>query len=115
MPATTHHSIERVMERRSIKNVRTAEKNIARAIQNGKRAENFTSLEHTFLSKEGRDNCTAIAYNGFCYIVNKNGACVTVYPLPVWFGRRQHFRGKEPIRDFRKYCKSNRKYDVCKH
>ena len=110
MTTTTLHSIDRAMERCNLKNQRSAEKNISRALQNGKRAEDFASWERNFLSREAYDNCFALAYNGFCYIVNEYGACVTVYALPAWFGKKKHFDGKERIRDFRKYCKTNQVY-----
>lgn len=107
---TTIHSINRTMERCKLKNPRAAEKNINRALQRGKRAEEFSSWERTFLSIEAHGDCSAIAHNGFCYIVNEYGTCITVYPLPAWFGKKKHFDGKERIRDFRKYCKSNQFY-----
>ena len=110
MTTTTLHSIDRAMERCSLKNQRSAEKNINRALHNGKRAEDYTSWERSFLSKEAYDNCVALAYNGFCYIINEYGACVTVYSLPAWFGKKKHFDGKERIRNYKKYCKSNQTY-----
>ena len=110
MMTTTLHSIDRAMERCSLKNQRSAEKNISRAIQRGKRAEDCTSWERSYLSKEAHDNCTAVVYNSFCYIINESGLCVTIYPLPAWFGKKKHFDGKERIRDYKKYCKSNQAY-----
>ena len=103
--SATKHSIDRAMERRNFKNQRAAERNIARAIKNGKRAEDFSSWERSFLLGEARDDCTAIAYNNFCYIVNSQNVCVTLYPLPVWFGKKKRFDGKERIRDYKKYQK----------
>lgn len=103
----TLHGIERVKERCNLKSKRTAEKNINRALQKGKRAEEYTSWERAYLSKEAHGNCTALAYNGFCYILNESGACLTAYALPVWFGKKKHFDGKERIRDYKKYCRGN--------
>ena len=110
MMGTTLHSIDRAKERCHFKNQRTAEKNIARAIERGKRAEDYASWERSYLSKEAYDNCTAIAYNSFCYIINEEGDCVTVYQLPAWFGKKKRFDGKEKIRDYKKYCKNNAAY-----
>lgn len=110
MTTTTLHSIDRVMERCHLKNERAAEKNINKALQHGKYSENFTSWERSYLRNAAYDDCFAIAYNGFCYIVSDQGLCVTVYPLPSWFGKRKHFAGKERIRNYKKYCKSNREY-----
>lgn len=113
----TVHSIDRTMERCNIKNERTAVKHLNLALQRGKRAGDFSSWERAYLSNEAHDNCSAIAYNNFCYIVNELGRCVTVHPLPTWFGKRKRFDGKEKIRDYKKYCKSNQfyreRYAIC--
>lgn len=110
MYTTTYHSVQRVMERCNLPNQRAAVKNIHRAAQKGVRAEDCTSWEQSYLRVEGRYGCEAIAYNGFCYIFNQEEICVTVYPLPKWFGKKKHFDGKERIRDYRKYYKSNADY-----
>lgn len=110
MTTTTIHSIDRAMERCNYRNWHDAEKNIARALQNGKRAEDFTSRERKFLSNEAHNNCIALAYNGFCYIVNEHGACVTLYSLPTWFGKKEYYDGKSKIRNIRKYSKNNQYY-----
>lgn len=105
--STTIHSIERAKDRCNLKNVKSAERFIERAIERGKRAEDCKSWEKSYLVREARNGCVAIAYNGFCYIINNEGKCVTVYKLPKWFGKRKHFDGKERIRDYKKYCKNN--------
>ena len=107
----TLHGVDRAKERCNIKNVRSAEKNVTLAIQRGKRAQDCASWERSYLQKEGYNNCNAIAYNNFCYIVNAENVCVTIYPLPTWFGKKKHFNGKERIRNYKQYCKSNR--DFC--
>ena len=99
------HSITRAKERTGMKNEKTISKNIALAMQRGKRAKDFTSWERNYLRAEAYDNCTAIAYNNYCYIVSEDGCCVTMYPLPVWFGRKKRFDGKERIRNYKQYCK----------
>lgn len=110
MLVTTLHSIDRLKERCNIKNYKAAERDISLAIQRGKHAEQYAPWERTYLSAEAYDNCTAIAYNNFCYIINEFGMCVTVYNLPAWFGQKKHFAGKERICDYKKYCKANRFY-----
>lgn len=99
----TYHSLDRVKDRQNVKNKRAAKRVIARAIEKGKRAEDFSSWERDYLLNEARDDCIAIAYNGFCYIVNHHDVCVTLYPLPAWFGKKKHFDGKERIKDYKKY------------
>ena len=103
----TIHGVSRAKERCNVKNVRSAEKNVTLAIQRGKRAKDLTSWERSYLSKEASNDCTAIAYNNFCYIVNSSGACVTLYPLPSWFGKKKHFDGKERIRNYKQYCRNH--------
>lgn len=99
---TTKHSVERMKDRLGV-NERKAEKRIADTIERGLTAEAFSSWERSFLAKEAHGDCTALAYNGYCYIVNADKICVTLYPLPVWFGKKKHFDGKEKIRNFKKY------------
>lgn len=108
----TAHSINRAKNRHNIKNVRSTGKNIALALQRGKRAEELTSWERSYLSKEAHNGCTAVAYNNFCYIINSDGACVTLYPLPSWFGKKKHFDGKERIRKYKRYCRYNSEFAI---
>ncbi len=107
---STLHVIDRMKERCNIKSLRSAEKNIALAMKRGKRAEDCTSWERSYLSHEAYDGCFAVAYNNYCYIISDTGYCITLYKLPAWFGKKKHFDGKERIRDFKKYCKSNESY-----
>lgn len=108
----TVHGVSRAKDRCNVKNVRSAEKNVTLAIQRGKRAEDLTSWERSYLSKEAYDDCTAIAYNNFCYIVNASGACVTLYPLPAWFGKKKHFDSKERIRNYKQYCRNKSTFGI---
>lgn len=103
----TQHGADRAKERCNLKSIHAAEKNVNLAIQRGKRAEDLTSWERSFLSKEANSDCTAIAYNNFCYIFNADGVCVTIYRLPAWFGKKKHFNGKERIKNYKQYCKNN--------
>lgn len=102
----TEHSIQRAKERCNYKNRRAAENNIQRALIRGKDASKYSSWERKYLVNEGHDNCTAIAYNNFCYIVSEDGNCVTVHSLPAWFGQKKHFDGKTHIRNYKKYCRT---------
>ena len=106
---STIHSIDRAKERAGI-NERKAEKMISLALERGKKSEDFTSWEKDYLQNEAYDGCIAIAFNGYCYIVNNDGFCVTLYKLPSWFGKKKHYNGKERIRDYKKYCKGNISY-----
>ena len=99
---TTYHSIERAKERFGI-NERKATKMIELALERGKTADKFTSWEKEYLEGECRDGSFAIAYNNFCFIVSKGGVCITLYPLPAWFGKKKRFDGKERVRNAKKY------------
>lgn len=109
--AVTKHSVEKVKERLGI-NRKYAEKRITDALLRGKTAESFSSWERSFLEQEGKDGCHAVAYNGFCYIVSPYNTCVTLYPLPSWFGHKKHFDGKVKIRNIKKYNKIRQAVDT---
>ena len=102
----TYHSIERAKERLGY-NEKIAIKQINRALERGKTADQFTSWEKRYLESESGDTTYAIAYNNFCYIVGNDGTCVTMYPLPAWFGKKKHFDGKEKIRNVKVYTRNN--------
>ena len=82
-----------------------AAKQIALALERGKAAQEFRSMERSFLEGECKYGNTAIAYNNFCYIFSEDGVCVTLYPLPIWFGKKKQFNGKEKVRNPKKYTK----------
>lgn len=98
----SYHSIVRAKERLGY-NEKNALKQINRALERGKTAEQFTSWERDYLQNEGSETAYAVAYNNFCYIIGANGICVTVYALPDWFGKKKHFDGKEKIRNPKVY------------
>lgn len=104
------HSIDRARERCNLKRDKAAMRNIQLAYERGKRAADLTSWERDYLLAEAHGDCTAIAYNRYCYIVSATGVCVTVYPLPRWFGQKKHFDGKERIRDYKKYVRNHTTY-----
>ena len=101
----TLHSLERAKERMGM-NKKVAVKQIKHALERGKTAKGFSSWEKAYLEKEAYGGCVAIAYNGYCYIFNNDNDCVTMYSLPVWFGKRKHFDGKKRIRNYKSYSKN---------
>ncbi len=103
---TTTHGLARTKERTG-KNERSARKQIKRALERGKSYEAFSSWERKYLEQEARDGCKAIAYDGYCYIFSEYGFCVTMYPLPVWFGKKKRFDGKERIRNAKVYARTH--------
>lgn len=103
----TIHGTHRVKARRNLKNQRSVEKSVQLAYNRGKRAEDCSSWERNFLSMKPQNDCTAVAYNNYCYIFNSSGVCVTLYPLPAWFGKKKRFDGKERIRNYKQYSRDN--------
>lgn len=102
----TVHSIDRAKERAHV-NEKKAYKMISLALERGKKAEDFTSWERNYLEGECKGGAIAIAYNNFCYLVNEEGFCITLYPLPSWFGKKKPFNGKERIRNMKAYSKNH--------
>ncbi len=100
--SVTKHSLEKMKERKGIK-AKKAARQLSNAIQRGKTYLDFSSMERQYLENKEKADCRAIAYDGFCFILNENNSCVTLYPLPKWFGRKKHFVGKTAIRNYRKY------------
>ena len=100
------HSMERARERCNLKNDEVAARSIDLAYERGRSAGDLASWERNFLLSKSQGNCSAVAYNNYCYIMSDTGVCVTVYELPRWFGRKKHFDGKARIRDYRKYMRN---------
>ena len=112
---TTYHCIERAKERLGL-NERKAIKMIELAIERGKTCDEFTSWERNYLEKECRDGSFPVVYNDFCYILSNSCICITLFPLPIWFGKKKRFDGKEKVRNAKKYSKSydyEAEYDLC--
>lgn len=102
----TIHSLERAMERIGF-NEKTADKQFRFAMERRKTCEDFTSWEQKYLAKEAYVGCGAFEYDGYCYIVNELGLCVTIYQLPAWFGKKKHFNMIERIRNMKSYARNN--------
>ena len=97
----TVHSIERSKERLGL-NERRAEKTIQLAIERGKDYKEFnSSRERKYLEQHTNSEVYAVAYNGYCYIIGNSGFCITVYELPVWFGKKKQYDGKTKIKNMK--------------
>lgn len=109
----TVHSMERIKERAGMKNSEEMARYIASAVARGKRAEEYTSIERKYLETVDRkeSNRKAIAYDGMCFIFTADEEiCITMFPLPAWFGKKKHFNGKTKIRHPHRYIHYNADY-----
>lgn len=103
------HSLERLKERSGKKNSREAARYLNNAVSRGKRAEDFASTaEKRYLEKKNSrsENHEAIVYDGNCFIFSES-TCITMFPLPAWFGKKKFYDGKEKIRHphrYQRYC-----------
>ena len=98
----TYHSLIRAEERTRY-NGKSAKRFIQNGIVRGKTADEFKRDEKLYLSTIAYDDCIAKAYNGYCLIISSDGDCVTLYPLPDWFGKKKHYAGKTRIRNVKRY------------
>ena len=103
----TVHSIERGKERLGL-NEKRAEKTIKLAIERGKAYNDFnSSRERKYLKEHTNSEGHALAYNGYCYIISNTGFCITVYELPVWFGKKKQYDGKTEIKNAKTYYRNH--------
>ena len=88
----THHSINRAKERAGL-NKKKAEKMIELARERGIGYEECKwSLDRNFLISRTTDTTVAIAYNGYCFIFDRETCnCITMYLLPKSFGKKKTF------------------------
>ena len=100
----TFHSLERAKQRAGL-NERRAYKMIDLTLTRGKTAASFKSRERDYLENATQADRVAVAYNNYCYIFSENGYCLTMFPLPGWFGKKKHFAGKERIRNMKVYAR----------
>lgn len=105
----TLHSIERAKERIGL-NEKKAHRKINLALERGKDSTKFSSYEKKYLERISKNDCKAIAYDNFCYIVNHEGFCVTIIPLPDWFEKKKNFDGKTTIKNQKKYVNYYERY-----
>lgn len=86
------HSIERAKERGGL-NRKKALKLMELAKKRGITCSDCTwSIDRNFLECRTNDKCIAIAYNGYCFVMDRDTMnCITMYPLPKYFGKKKTF------------------------
>ena len=101
---TTLHAIQRTNERTGF-NLKTSERFISNAIQRGKSSEEFIDRERHYLLQAVKDDRKALVYNSYCFIVSDENICITMFPVPKWFGKKKSFYNKS--KHARKYQLNN--------
>lgn len=107
----TCHSIERAKLRVRSKSSEYSRKQVQLAYERGLRAEDCTSWERNYMDNQNKGKgCVPVAYNGFCFIFcvypeRNEAVCLTVYPLPPWFGKKKshYYHKKERIKSPKNY------------
>lgn len=104
---TTLHSMERIHQRLGL-NGQRASAFLEAGIAKGKTSEAFRRVdERRYLEEKCGENIIAKVYQGYCLIVDTEwDACITIYKLPEWFGKKQHYYGKEKLRNPAKYLRN---------
>lgn len=88
----SRHSIARAKERAGL-NEKRARKMMNLARERGIRSTDcHWSVDRNYLESKCDEKVEAVAYNGFCYILNRiTMNCITVYPLPKDFGKKKTY------------------------
>lgn len=97
------HCVQRLEERAVLKR-ESAEISVQKAFDKGLTAYNCKAIEKKYLQEKSSDLIIAVAYNGLCYIFDREShICITAYTLPRWFGRDILYEGKIRVRHPQKY------------
>ena len=97
----TYHSVERTSERTGL-NKKAAVRMLERAQIKGKKPSEFAKKEREYLQHKEYDGQKVLIYAGYCFVFNSQAVCVTMFPVPEWFGKNC-FQGKNQIRKPRRY------------
>ena len=86
------HSIRRAKQRMGL-NRKRAQKMMDLARHRSLRGEDCKwSLDRKFLEEKSSEKTEAVAYNGYCFILDRDTMhCITVIPLPKCFGKKKTF------------------------
>ena len=100
------HSLDRVKER-AVLNEKRARKMIELARKRGVRSEQCRwTVDRTFLESKCNDEIEAVAYNGYCFILQRQTLhCITVFALPKDFGKKKTYYGNNECRDYQIYAR----------
>lgn len=95
------HSYKRAKERAGLSRKR-AERMIELARVRGIECDDCSwSLDKQFLENKSDEGTKAVAYNGYCFILDRETlSCITMFGLPKHFGKKKTFYGSKN-RDYR--------------
>ena len=65
----------------------------------------FCGKDLRYLLSKCEAGCEPVVYQSAIYIFSPDGTCVTLYPLPRWFGEPRHYDGKRKVRDAYRWMK----------
>lgn len=102
----TRHSIERTKERAYL-NEKASIKMIERAKNRGKDSSFYHSKEKKYVENHTSSEKRALIYNNYCFIFNIEGTCITMFPVPSWFGKKKMYSEKFEVRNMKKYIRYN--------
>ena len=97
----TYHSIERTSQRAGL-NKKSAIRMIENARIKGLSSSCFGGDEKEYLQKKKPEGGRSVVYAGYCFIFNDNDLCITMFSVPIWFGKRR-YAGKKRLKNPRKY------------
>lgn len=88
----TVHCISRAKERAGLSSHK-AKRFIELARQRGIRSTDCRwSLDRKYLEEKSNERIEALAYNGFCFIMERDTKkCITIFKLPKRFGKKKTF------------------------
>lgn len=93
---TTYHSIKRAQKRAGLCKT-AAIRLIENAIERGQKPGDFDCKEREYLQRKAkRSGEQAVVYNGYCFIISVDGACITMFSLPDWFGKKRYYNKAKP-------------------
>ena len=101
---TTNHSLQMAHKRLGL-NERAARCNITLAYERGRHMDAFCGKDFRYLLGKCEAGCEPVVYQSAIYIFSPDGTCVTLYPLPRWFGEPRHYDGKRKVRDAYRWMK----------
>lgn len=97
----SYHSMKRTIERAGL-NKKAAIRMIENAWAKGKDSQEFGKREREYLQRKETEGRKMLIYAGYCFLFDEDSVCITMYAVPVWFGKKQ-FQGKIEIKNPRKY------------